>query len=256
MAAEVKKQLDISLSAQSVRSRAHEIGMFGQVARKKPYTNKVNRSKRFKFAKKILQIQLDFWKTVIWFDESKFNLFGSKDRVIVWRTPKETFDPQCIVPTLNHGGDSITVWWGCFTRRGIEKLHILDRAMDRFYYCQILERNLLPSIANFGFSGGFTFLHDNDQTLTSALVKDCLVKQHMKALSWPSYPPDLNPVEHLWDELERKLKKRQPKNRQELGNLPMEEWNKTEISLLEKLVDLVPSRLDECIRVKGYSTKY
>ena len=36
----------------------------------------------------------------------------------------------------------------------------------------------------------------------------------------------------------------------------MEEWNKTEISVLEKLVDSASSRLYECIRVKDYPTKY
>ena len=60
VAAEIKKQLDISLSAQSVRNRAHEIGMFGQVARKKPYINKVNRSRFFKLAKEMLEKPLDF----------------------------------------------------------------------------------------------------------------------------------------------------------------------------------------------------
>ena len=54
MAVEIKKQLDMSLSAQNVRNRAHEIGMFGRVARKKPYVNKVSRSKRFKLAKEML----------------------------------------------------------------------------------------------------------------------------------------------------------------------------------------------------------
>ena len=60
MTAEIKKQLDISLSTQSVRNRAHEIGVFGRVARKKPYINKVNRSKCFKFAKEMLEKPLDF----------------------------------------------------------------------------------------------------------------------------------------------------------------------------------------------------
>ena len=147
-------------------------------------------------------------------------------------------------------------WWGCFTHRGIGELHILDRTMDRFYYREILERNLLPSIANFDVSGGFIFMHDNDPKHTSVLIKDWLVKQHMKTLPWPSYSPDANLAEHLWNELERRLKKRQPKNRQQLGNLLMEEWNKTEISVLEKLVDSVPSRLYECTRAKGYPTKY
>ena len=36
VAAEIKKQLDISLSVESVRNRAPKIGMFGRVARKKP----------------------------------------------------------------------------------------------------------------------------------------------------------------------------------------------------------------------------
>ena len=114
--------------------------------------------------------------------------------------------------------DSVTVW-GCFTCRGIGKLHILDRTMDKF---EILELNLLPSIANFGFSGGFTFMHDNDLRHTSVLVKDWLVKQHMKTSPWPSYSTDLNSVEHLWDEFKRRLTKRQPKNRRDSGNLLME----------------------------------
>ena len=78
----------------------------------------------------------------------------------------------------------------------------------------------------------------------------------MKTLPWLSYFTDLNPVEHLWDELERKLKKHQPIKRQELGNLLIEERNKIEISVLEKLVDSVASRLYECILIKGYPTKY
>ena len=203
----------------------------------------------------MLQKPLDFWQTVIWPDESKFEVFSSKGRVMVWRTPKEIFDPQYIVPTVNYGGDLVTVRT-CFTCRGIGKLHVLDQTMDRFYYREILERNLLPSIAIFGFSVGFTFMHDNDPKHTSALIKDWLIKQHMETLAWPSCFPNLNPVEHLWDELERRLKKRQPKNRQELGNILIEEWNKTEISVFEKLVDSIASRLQECIRVKGYPTKY
>ena len=75
VAAEIKKQLDISLSAQSVRNRAHEIGMFGRVARKKPYIYKVNRSKCFKFAKEMLEKPLGFWQSSIWSDESKFEPF-------------------------------------------------------------------------------------------------------------------------------------------------------------------------------------
>ena len=170
VAAEIKKRLDILLSARGVRNRAQEIKMFSRVARKKPYVNKVNRSRRFKFAGEMLQKLLNFWQTVMWSDESKFELFSSKGIVMIWCTPKETFDPQYIVPTVKHDGDSVTVW-AYFTCRRIGKLHILVRIMDRFYYREILERNSLPSIANFDFSGDFIFMHDNDPNHTSALVK-------------------------------------------------------------------------------------
>ena len=53
-----------------------------------------------------------------------------------------------------------------------------------------------------------------------------------------------------------KTKETSAKKRQELGNLLRKEWNKTEISVLEKLVDSVPSHLYECIHVKDYPTKY
>ena len=75
VAVEIKKQLDISLSAQTVGNRVHEIGMFGRVARKKVYVNKVNRRKCLKFAKEMLQKPLDFWQTFIWSDKSKFEPF-------------------------------------------------------------------------------------------------------------------------------------------------------------------------------------
>ena len=60
---------------------------------------------------------------------------------MVWRTPREDFDPKCTVPTVKRGGGSVVVW-GCFTRREFGKLCVLDRIMDRFYYRDILEQNL------------------------------------------------------------------------------------------------------------------
>ena len=158
---EVETELGISLHANTIRNRIHEAGLFGRVARKKPLVNKVNRGKRLKYAKTMLDKPIRFWETVIWSDESKFNLFGSDGKVMVWRKPEEVFDPHCTVATVKHGGGSVTVW-GCFTRNGIGELCILDHTMDRFYYRDILEQHLLPSIQKFNFGQEFSFVHDND----------------------------------------------------------------------------------------------
>ena len=193
--AEIESELRISLNVSTIRNRAHAAGLFGRVARKKPLVNKVNRRKRLKYAKDMLNKPLRFWETVIWFDESKFNLFGSDGKVMVWRTPKEEFDPKCIVPTVKHGGSSVTVW-GCFTRKGTGQLCILDRVMDRFYYHDILEQHLLPSIKKFKFDKEFVFMHDNDPKHTSGLIKDWLKEKKIQTLPWASFSPDLNPIEH------------------------------------------------------------
>ena len=36
----------------------------------------------------------------------------------------------------------------------------------------------------------------------------------------------------------------------------MKEWNKIEFCVLEKLVDSIPSRLNECIKMKDFATRY
>ena len=121
----------------------------------------------------MLRKPLGFWDTIIWSDESKLNLFRSNGRTMVWRSRDEEFDPKCTVPTVKHGGDSVMVW-GSFTKKGLEKLVILDRTMNRFYYRQILAENLLPSVQRVGLGTNFIFMYDNDPKHTSALVKDWL----------------------------------------------------------------------------------
>ena len=255
MKVEIENELGISLHVDTIRNRAHEAGLFGRVARKKPYVNKVNQEKRLKFAKEMLEKPSSFWESVIWSDESKFNLFGSDGKAMVWRTPREEFDLKCTVPTVKRGGGSVMVW-GCFTRRGVGKLCVLDRIMDRFYYRDILEQNLLPSIDHFKFGQQYHFMHDNDPKHTSRLVEDWLKQKRIQTLPWPSFSPDLNPIENLWDDLERRVKKHQPRNLQELELQLTQERNNIELSVLKKLADSVPSRLYECVKMKVYPTKY
>jgi hypothetical protein len=45
----------------------------------------------------------------VWLDES-FRLFPTSGRVYIWRTPKEAYDSECLIPTVKHGGGSVMVW--------------------------------------------------------------------------------------------------------------------------------------------------
>jgi hypothetical protein len=48
--------------------------------------------------------------SVVWTNESFFALFPTSGRVYVCRTPKEIDNPECLLPTVKLGGDSVLVW--------------------------------------------------------------------------------------------------------------------------------------------------
>ena len=52
------------------------------------------------------------------------------------------------------------------------------------------------------------------------------------------------------------MKKHQLKNLEEVEVQLIQEWNNNELSVLEKLVDSLASQLYECVKMKGYPSKY
>ena len=112
---------------------------------KKTYVNKVNRQKRLEYARHYREKSLGFWKNVVWSDESKFNLFGSDGKIIVWRSVKVEFEPPCTGPTVKYGGGNVKCW-GCFSETGVGRLIFIDGNMTEEMYREILDQNLSESV--------------------------------------------------------------------------------------------------------------
>ena len=77
-------------------------------------------------------------------------------------------------------------------------------------------------------------------------------------INWPAQSPDLNPIEHLWDHLERSLRNRPdlPKNLANLEIQLKEEWEKIPQETYLKLIDSMPQRIAACIANNGWPTRY
>jgi transposase len=253
--AEIETELGMIISEQTVRRRLHEAGFKGRVARKKPYVDKANRTKRIQYAKTYREKPLGFWDQVLWTDESKFNLFGSDGKVMVWRTRSEALDPKCTVPTVKHGGGNVKCW-GCMSSSGLGNFVFIDGNMTGEVYRSILQENLFDSVKKLNLGGKWIMQHDNDPKHRAHIVTKWLDEKGVERLKWPSFSPDLNPIEHIWDEVERRMKTEKPKNETELKQALLRVWHNIGHDITKKLVDSVPNRLNEVIKMNGYPTRY
>ncbi|GBC21983.2 IS630 family transposase [Rhizophagus irregularis DAOM 181602=DAOM 197198] len=102
----------------------------------------------------------------------------------------------------------------------------------------------------------FIFQDDNAPIHTARVVKSWEEENEVNSLPWQS--PDLNPIEHLWDELERQVwvHKPLPKNRENLWEILQEEWSNIEADKYQNLISSMPRRISAVINSKGYPTKY
>ncbi len=104
---------------------------------------------------------MDYWKHVLWSDETKINIFGSNGVKRVWWQPGEEYKDKCVLPTVKHGGGSVMVW-GCMSAAG--EIQFIERTMNSNMYCDILKQSMIPSLQRLGRRA--VFQHDNEQCLT------------------------------------------------------------------------------------------
>ncbi|GFT59203.1 transposable element Tcb1 transposase [Trichonephila clavipes] len=192
------------LTLREKRKILKKAGYHGRVAHKKPHISAVNRQKRLDFANEDVNQPPQFWEKVLFSDESKFCIFGIKGRKLVWRKQGKALEKENLVPKVKHGGGGVMVW-GCMAANGVGRLTFIDSTLNHMVYINILKENLKQGEQDLNLGDDFWFQQDNDPKHTAHNVKLWLLYNIKNQLRSPPQSPDLNPIEHLWDLLERKI---------------------------------------------------
>lgn len=220
----------------------------------KPLISKKNKILRLKFAKEHVNWSVGDWSRVLWSDESKFMLFNTDGIRYVRRPKNKKFDIKYTVPSLKHGGGSITVW-GCFSRDIMGPLVKIDGMLTAVKYCEILDEKMLPHATD-KLSPDWIYMQDNDPKHTARITKQWFKDNGVNVLSWPAQSPDLNPIENLWEYVDRKLREKNYSKTTELFKALNEEWTNIPLDYVIRLVDSMQSRCRAVIASRGNPTKY
>ena len=78
-------------------------------------------------------------------------------------------------------------------------------------------------------------------------------RDHVEGLDRPAQSPDLNPIEHLWDELEHRLRARhnRPTSVPDLTNALVTEWKQIPAAMFQHRVESLPRRVEAVIAANG-----
>jgi hypothetical protein len=246
------------LSTKTIHHHLKKAGMKAVVKCKRPYLKKAHRRARYDWAIIHQDLTVEDWKKVIYSDETKINRFGSDGRGKVWKMKGEHLSDRLVEGTVKFGGGSVMMW-GCMTWEGVGYACKIDGKMDADLYTQILEDELQASIEYYGKSPqDIVFQQDGDPKHHSAKATNWFVDHDIKVLPWPAQSPDMNPIEHLWEHLKRKLKEypNPPGGIWELWERAEKEWEKIEPEVCQNLIESMPRRVAALVKAKGGYTKY
>ena len=104
----------------------------------------------------------------------------------------------------------------------------------------------------------FIMMDDNARPHRARVVQEYLERESIERMDWPAVSPDLNPIEHVWDQLQYRLSQRpnQPQTLDDLENALREEWNNLPQQNLETLIMSMQRRCQAVLRAHGGHTEY
>ena len=245
------------LTSNTIRQRLQEAGFRSRRMVRRPRLSPAHVSRREAWAMQRVHWRLRQWRRVIFTDESRFRLFCADGRIRVWREPRQSL-LQNHVKVSEHQGPSLHVWGG-ISYEGKTELVFLKTSVTANVYHNVLHSHLLPFIQEkYGGPSECILQDDNAAPHRAAVVDQWKQQMHLKTLRWPSKSPDMNPIEHVWSHMKRKIQQQSPppQNLEQLCQAMKNCWNEIPHAFLRRLVLSMPRRVNSLLVSRGSNTRY
>lgn len=245
------------ISARTVRRRLRAAGL----RCRRPYVGARltpnHRLRRLNWAQRYRRWVLARWRDVLFTDEAKFSVDANDRRVHVYRRRGERFADPCVREIDRWGGPSTMVWGG-IENGGKTDLIFFDNARGRGLTAQRYVDNVLrPVVVPYlRARPGMILQQDNARPHTARITQQYLRQQNVNVLPWPSLSPDLNPMEHVWDYLKRRVRTHNLRNRRDLEQAVRQEWANLPLRFIRRLVASMRRRCTALVNANGGHTRY
>ncbi|GFX38111.1 uncharacterized protein TNCV_3837101 [Trichonephila clavipes] len=136
-------------------------------------------------------------------------------------------------------------------------LHIFDTgSVNGTRYCN----EILPYVRLFRGAMGlqFLFMDDNAPCHRTVATEQLLESEDIERMDWTARSPDLNPIEHVWDCLGRRLAARNvpPVTIRELRLALQDEWAAMPQQLIDTLILSMGRSCKTCLAFRGDHIPY
>ena len=148
------------------------------------------------------------------------------------------------------------MWAAISNDRKTDLVHVPGNLTAVRYRCEILrpDRYLMHVIDR----QRELFQQDNATPHRARVTMDYLEQNNINVLPWPSKSPDLNPIEHLWNQLDKRVRQRQPppQTLDQLRQMLQQEWRTIPRNNVRNLIESMPRRGRTVLAARGGHTRY
>lgn len=241
---------DLKVSPRTIRRRLLiDFSLKSCKAAKKPLLSDKNKKDRLVFCNLYKNWSKEDWHKVMFSDESTVSQY--RNHITRVRRPSgERYNVKFTIGTVKH--PKTVMFWGAISACGRGPLWIMPAGttINSTVYLSVLKEKLAPWMDLRNCS---IFQQDGAPCHKAKIVKTWMNSERITLLeNWPGSSPDLNPIEHCWTVVKKKVADMHPTSELDLIEKLKTVWTQdiTE-NYCRNLIESMPDRIQAVLKAQG-----